>query len=305
MAVLGYGSQGRAMALNLRDSGYKVIVALKSGSRSRSRARKDGFREIYTAGKAVKNADIICFALPDHLHGKIFRKEIEKNLEPGKTLLFLHGFSVHFGYVTPPGDCDVIMIAPHGPGIMVREKFLSEKSMSAFYAIHQNHSGEARRRIFELAQSLGFGKSKLVRSNFADEAVGDTFGEQAVLCGGLSELILNGFEVLVEKGLPPENAYLEVAYQLDLIIDLIKKYGIEGMYDRISVTARVGSVASGKKIIGRSVKQRMRQLYDDIESGRFAQKLGRLNPQDVSRVRRLIKSRVPASFEKSAKKYSK
>jgi ketol-acid reductoisomerase len=197
------------------------------------------------------------------------------------------------------------MIAPHGPGIMVREKYLADRSMSAFYAVHQDYSGKALRNVFHLAKSLGFQKSRLVKSTFEDEAVGDTFGEQAVLCGGLSELVLNGFEVLVEKGLPPENAYLEVAYQLDLIIDLIKKYGIEGMYDRISVTARVGAVDSGKKIVDRSVKRRMRQLYDDIESGRFARKLERLNSESIGRVRRLIKSRVPASFEKSAKKYSK
>lgn len=303
--MLGYGSQGRATALNLRDSGYKVILGLKTRSRSRLKARKEGFHEIYTAGEAAQRADCLCFALPDHLHGKIFKAELAKNLTPGKTLLFLHGFSVHFGYVTPPQECDVIMIAPHGPGIMVREKYLTNRSMSAFWAIHQNYSGKARRMVFELARSLGFEKSRLVRSTFADEAIGDTFGEQAVLCGGLPELILNGYEVLLEKGLPPENAYLEVAYQLDLIIDLIKKYGVQGMYDRISVTARVGSAISGKEIVDQSVKKRMRRLYDDIKSGRFARKLARLKPEDISRIRRLTKTRIPASFEKSAKKYSK
>lgn len=305
MAVLGYGSQGKAVAQNLRDSGYQVIVGLKSRSRSSRLARRDGFRKVLTVSEAVGAANIICFALPDHLHQRIYKKDIEKYLEPGSTLWFLHGFSIHFGFVKPPPRCDVIMIAPHGPGIAVRDKFLGDRSLSAFYAIHQDYSGAAKRNILALSSAMGFKRSRLVKTSFEDEAVGDLFGEQAVLCGGLSELIVNGFEVLVEKGLRPENAYLEVAYQLDLIIDLIKTYGIEGMFDRISVTARYGSVTSGRKVIDQSVKKRMLKLYDEIESGKFARTLNRLEPADIVKLRRKIRRRVPGSFERAARKYSR
>lgn len=305
VAVLGYGSQGRAVALNLRDSGYGVTIGLKSRSRSAKAARRDGFRQILTVAKAVAEADIVCFALPDHLHQRIYKKDIAKNLHSNSTLWFLHGFSVHFGLISPPAKCDVIMVAPHGPGVAVREKFLGDRSLSAFYAIHQDYSGAARRNIFALASAMGFKRSRLVRTTFEMEAVGDLFGEQAVLCGGLSELIVNGFEVLVEKGLPPENAYLEVAYQLDLIIGLIKNHGIEGMFDRISVTARYGSVMSGGRVVNQSVKKRMLRLYDEIESGAFARRLNRLTARDITELRRKIHRRVPGSFEKAAKKHSK
>ncbi|UCG62515.1 MAG: ketol-acid reductoisomerase [Candidatus Zixiibacteriota bacterium] len=303
--MLGYGSQGRAIALNLRDSGYNVIIGLKSRSRSRIQARQDGFRQVFTARQAIQKADHIILALPDHLHSRIYKAEIQKFLDRGKTLVFLHGLSIHFGLIVPPKDCDVIMIAPHAPGIKVREKYLTDRSLSAFYAVYQDGSGQARRKAFALAEAIGFRRSRLVPSSFEDEAIGDLFGEQAVLCGGLPELILNGFEVLVEKGLPPEQAYLEVAYQLDLIIHLIKQYGIEGMYKRISVTARYGSALAGRKIVDASVKNRMRLLYDQIKSGKFAGKLDRLLASDIRDIRRAIKKRVPASFEKSARKYSK
>ncbi len=305
VAVLGYGSQGKAIAANLRDSGYQVVIGLKSRSRSRVRARRDGFRQIHTAREATKLAKYICVALPDHLHARIYKQDIERNLNPGATLIFLHGFSVHFGFVLPPERCDVIMIAPHAPGLAVREKYQSDRSLSAFWAVHQDYTGRSTRTAHALAAAMGFKRNRLVKTTFADEAVGDLFGEQAVLCGGLSELILNGFEVLVERGLPAENAYLEVAYQLDLIINLIKQYGIEGMFERISVTARYGSTLAGKRIIDRSVKKRMERLYEDIQSGKFARKLNRLNPQDIQALRKLIKGRTSRPFEKAAKKYSK
>ncbi len=293
------------MALNLRDSGYDVIIGLKSRSRSRNKAKKDGFSGIVTTPQAVRLASTICFALPDHLHSRIYKKDIEKNLKTQSTLMFLHGFSIHFGFVKPPSDCDVIMVAPHAPGVAVREKYLAERSLSAFYAVEQNHTGRALKTAFAVAAALGFKRSKLVKTTFEDEAVGDLFGEQAVLCGGMSELILSGFELLVKKGLPPENAYLEVAYQLDLIVDLIKQHGIEGMYDRISVTARYGSMRAGQKIIDRSAKKRMERLYDEISSGAFARKLNRLEPEDIRKLRRKIKRRVPVAFEKAARKHSK
>lgn len=302
--MLGYGSQGRALAANLRDSGYDVLVGLRSRSSGRKVARKDGFERILTVSQAAKKADILCFALPDHLHGRIFSRDILPHMKRRATLVFLHGFSVHFGFVRPPAAADVIMIAPHAPGIMVREKYLADRSLSAFYAVHQNHSGRAATVAAELARAMGFKKNRLVKTTFEKEAVGDLFGEQAVLCGGLSELVLGGFEVLVEKGLSPENAYLEVAYQLDLIISLIKRYGIRGMYDRISVTARYGSAMSGKKIIGESVKKSMLGLYDEIASGDFAKELNSLTDKDIARLNKLIKSFVNPAFDRAALKYS-
>ncbi|MFQ6008045.1 MAG: ketol-acid reductoisomerase, partial [Candidatus Zixiibacteriota bacterium] len=260
VAVLGYGSQGRAIALNLRDSGWNVIVGLRKGSKSRNMVHRDKFRQIYTISQAAAQADIVCFAFPDHLHGRVFNKEIAKNLTPKSTLWFLHGMSVHFKFVVPPDESDVILIAPHAPGVAVRENFLKKRPFTAFYAIFQDKSGAAGKTAFELAQAIGLPKRNLIPTTFEAEAIGDLFGEQVVLCGGLAALIKNGFEVLVENGIPPENAYLEVAYQLDLIIDLIKKHGIEGMFKRISVAARFGSLLSGPKIIDGSVKRRMKKI---------------------------------------------
>ncbi len=305
VAVLGYGSQGRAIALNLRDSGFPVIIGLKGRSATRKLAASDGFRNILTVAEATRAASTICFALPDHLHGRIFSREIRKNLNENSTLVFLHGFSVHFGFVLPPETCDVVMVAPHGPGVSVRQKYLTDRSLSGFYAASQDYSGRALKKASALGVAIGIRRDRLIKTTFEHEAIGDLFGEQAVLCGGLTELILNGFELLVKKGIPPENAYLEVAYQLDLIIHLIKTYGIEGMYDRISVTARYGSAKSGKKVIDKAVRKNMERLYEDIESGRFARRLNRLEPSDITQLRRLIKSRISPSFEKAALKHAK
>ncbi len=304
VAVLGYGSQGRAVALNLRDSGYNVLLGLRSRSGSRRLAQKDRFKQIDSISKAVAKSDIICFAFPDHLHGRVYKKEIEKSLRPGSALWFLHGLSIHFRFVVPPDDCDVILIAPHAPGVTVREKYLSGKPFSAFYAVYQNNSGHASGIALELAQAIGISKRSLVGTSFEAEAVGDLFGEQAVLCGGMATLIKNGFEVLVESGIPPENAYLEVAYQLDLIVDLIKQYGIEGMFKRISVTARYGSVLSGRKIIDRSVRKSMEKVYREIESGHFARKLNRLKSSDISRLNKELKDLTSPLLERAARRFS-
>jgi len=303
VAVLGYGSQGRAVALNLRDSGYDVIIGLPGRSGSRKVARNDRFSDIYTVSKAVSKANIICFAFPDHLHGRVYKREIEKSLTSNSALWFLHGLSIHFQFVKPPEDCDVILIAPHAPGVRVREKYLSGGLFSAFYAVHQNNSGQARKIIFELAKAIGITKKNLILTTFEAETIGDLFGEQAVLCGGMAALIKNGFEVLVENGIPPENAYLEVAYQLDLIIDLIKKYGIEGMFQRISVAARYGSLQAGPKIIDRSVKKRMEKVYKEIESGRFTNCLNRLSSSDISRLNKELKRLSSPLLEKAVKKF--
>jgi ketol-acid reductoisomerase len=304
VAVIGYGSQGRAVALNLRDSGYEVVVGLKSKSKSRAVAVKDRIRNITTVPKAVTQADIVCFAFPDNLHGRVFEKDIRDFLKQGATLWFLHGLSVHFGLVKPPAGVDVVLLAPHAPGVAVREKFRAEQSVSAFYAVYQNKSKKALATIFGLARALGFQKKRLVKTTFADEAVGDIFGEQAVLCGGLAMLIKYGFEVLLENGLKPENAYLEVAYQLDLIVELIKKYGLAGMFERISITAQYGSVKAGPRIIDKGVKKRMQTVYKEIETGKFTSQLDRLDPKKIKELKSALKALTHPKLEKAAKKYS-
>jgi ketol-acid reductoisomerase len=305
IAVLGYGSQGRAIALNLRDSGWNVIVGLRRGSKSRNTAHRDKFRQICTISQAVAQADIVCFAFPDHWHGRVFKKEIAKNFTPQSTLWFLHGMSVHFKFVIPPMDSDVILIAPHAPGVTVRENYLTGRLYSAFYAVFQDATGHAHKTTFQLAQAIGLPKRGLISTTFEAEAIGDMFGEQVVLCGGMAALIKNGFDVLIENGIPPENAYLEVAYQLDLIIDLIKKHGIEGMFKQISVSARYGSLVSGPGIIDRSVKERMKKVYREIESGRFPRKLNTLTPSDVLHLNRAVKILSSPALEQAAKKFSK
>lgn len=305
VAVLGYGSQGRAIALNLRDSGYDLVIGLRSGSKTRRVAKADGFTRVLTIGKAVSAAQSVVVALPDHMHGRLFKQFILPNLNSGTTLVFLHGFSVHFGFVAPPDDSDLILLAPHAPGLAVREKFLTDRDLSAFFAVGQNHSGKARQTAITLAGGIGIARKRLVKSSFESEALGDLFGEQAILCGGMAELIQSGFELLVKKGIPAENAYLEVAYQLDLIINLIKRHGIEGMYNRISVAARFGSIRSGRKVIDASVRQNMASVYEEIASGRFAKLLNKLNDKDVAKLSQTIKRRVNPDFEKMARKYSK
>ncbi|MFZ5980356.1 MAG: ketol-acid reductoisomerase [Candidatus Zixiibacteriota bacterium] len=305
VAVLGYGSQGRAVAQNLRDFGYEVLIGLKPRSRSRALAQKDGFKNIMTIAETVPQAEIICLALPDYRHAAIFVKDIEKNLKPGATLWFLHGLSVHFGLVKPPAAVDVILLAPHAPGTAVREKFLTDKSVSAFYAVAQNKSGRATKTVFALAKGIGIQKKRLVKTTFEDEAVGDIFGEQAVLCGGLAMLIKNGFEVLVENGLKPENAYLEVAFQLDLIVQLIKQYGIEGMFERISVTARYGSLLAGPRIIDKNVKKNMESVLSGIKAGKFTRNLQNLSEKELKSLKKAMKSLSHPRLEKIARKYSK
>jgi len=292
------------MALNLRDSGYPVILGLRTRSKSRQLARREGFSKISRVSEAVGQAHIVCFAFPDHLHGRVFQGDILPFLANKTTLWFLHGTSVHFSAVMPPKGVDVILIAPHAPGVAVREEFLGARSISAFYAVYRNRSRQARSTITKLAGAVGFRSSSLIKTTFEQEAVGDLFGEQAVLCGGLAMLIKSGFEVLVENGHKPENAYLEVAYQLDLIIDLIKKHGIEGMFSHISVAARYGSLEAGPMIINESVKGRMESLLKRIQSGQFTRKLNRLEEQEIAEINKALKALSNPALEKAARKFS-
>jgi len=268
ISILGYGSQGRAQALNLRDSGLEVIIGLPPKSKDRKIAVKDGFK-VFSPEKTVKNGEIISILAPDHKHKELYEQSIQKNLSPGKTLVFAHAYSLYFKQIRPPEFIDVILVAPHGPGELVRKLFLEGKGVTSFIAVKQDYSGKALDKALAYAKGIGSTRAGAILTSFEDEAIGDLFGEQAVLCGGLSELLRAGFETLVESGLSPENAYLECVYQLDLIVELIKKYGIAGMFDRISQTAEFGSYVSGKKVINR---KQMKNILSEIKNGNFARR---------------------------------
>ena len=304
IAIIGYGPQGQAWAKNLRDSGCDLVVGLGTGSPSKKIARKDKVESVMTVSDAVSGADTIIFAFPDHLHGRIFKKEIGPHLSKQAMLVFLCGYSIHFKSVIPPKSCDVVLLAPLAPGQAVRNGYLNNNGVGFFYSIYQNGSGDAKNRLGYLIRKMRINKKALIKTTFGDEAIGDIFGEQAVLCGGLSQMIKSGYETLIEAGLSSDKAYLEVAYQLDLIIDLIKKQGIEGMYHKISVAARYGSYLNGPKIIDNSVKKRMKEALREIKSGHFAKKLNSLNSEKIKQLNKNIKKMSTPSFEKSARKFS-
>ena len=268
VSILGYGSQGKAQALNLRDSGLEVIIGLPGKSKDLKTALTDGFK-VFRPHKAVQIGDIIPVLAPDHKHKELYEKSIQKNLSPGKTLVFAHAYSIYFKQIRPPEFIDVILVAPHGPGELVRKLFLEGKGVTSFIAVEQDYSGKALDKALAYAKGIGSTKSGAILTTFEEEAIGDLFGEQAVLCGGLSELLKSGFETLVESGLSPENAYLECVYQLDLIVELVKKYGIAGMFSRISQTAEYGSYVSGKKVIN---KKQMKNILSEIKNGNFTRR---------------------------------
>jgi ketol-acid reductoisomerase len=305
VAVIGYGSQGRAVARNLSDSGYSVVIGLRAGSKSKVRAKKDTQAPILSIPAAVRKADIICFAFPDHLHSRVFKRSIKANLRRSATLWFLHASSTHFGLVMPPKGCDVVLVAPHAPGDAVREAYVTDRSLSAFYGVWQNRSKQAGHTARKLAAAIGVKRQNLIKTTFQREAVGDLFGEQAVLCGGLAMLIKHGFETLVDHGWKPDNAYLEVAYQLDLIVALIKKHGIAGMLLRVSPAARLGSLEAGPKIIDQSVRERMEEQFERINSGAFAAQLENLDDKALASLKRALSKLTDPRLEKAARKFSR
>jgi len=288
IAIIGYGSQGQAQALNLRDSGLDVIIGLHQESKRKAKARRDGFA-VYPTEKAAEMGSVIAMLAPDHLHKEIFNKQIRDHLEPKDVLIFAHAFSIHFDLVIPPEFVDVILVAPHGPGELTRQRFLEKKGITSFIAIHQDYSKKAKKIALAYAKAIGATKGGAMLTTFKDEAIGDLFGEQAVLCGGLAELLKSGFETLVEDGLPPENAYLECVYQIDLIVELIKKYGIAGMFDRISRIAEFGSYLSGKRVIN---KAQMKKILARVKNGSFTKKLiqeQKTNFKDYKKIKKSYK----------------
>lgn len=269
LAVLGFGSQGHAHALNLKESGLNVIIGLYEGSKSADVARDHGF-EVYPTGEAVAKADVIMVGLPDTKQAAVFKSDIEPNLSAGKTLLFSHGFAIHFKTVVAPGDVNVVLVAPKGPGHIVRRQYLEGRGVPSLIAVDRDATGTAKDIALAWASGIGGTRAGVLETTFKEETETDLFGEQTVLCGGTSALIKAGFEVLVEAGYQPEMAYFECLHELKLIVDLINESGISGMRFSISETAKWGDVLVGPKIIDESVKDRMREALKQIQNGEFA-----------------------------------
>ena len=269
IAIIGYGSQGHAHALNLKDSGCDVIIGLYEGSKSWAKAEAQGLK-VYTAAEAAKQADIIMILINDEKQAAMYKKDIEPNLEPGNMLMFAHGFAIHFGQIVPPADVDVTMIAPKGPGHTVRSEYLEGKGVPCLVAVEQNATGKAQELALAYALGIGGARAGVLETTFRTETETDLFGEQAVLCGGVCKLMQTGFEVLCEAGYDPRNAYFECIHEMKLIVDLIYQSGFAGMRYSISNTAGYGDYITGSKIITEETKKAMKKVLSDIQDGSFA-----------------------------------
>ena len=269
IAVIGYGSQGHAHALNAKESGCHVIIGLYEGSKSWKRAEEQGF-EVYTAAEAAKKADIIMILINDELQAKMYKESIEPNLEAGNMLMFAHGFNIHFNQIVPPADVDVTMIAPKGPGHTVRSEYQAGKGVPCLVAVHQDATGKALELALAYSLAIGGARAGVLETTFRTETETDLFGEQAVLCGGVCALMQAGFETLVEAGYDPRNAYFECIHEMKLIVDLIYQSGFAGMRYSISNTAEYGDYVTGPKIITEDTKKAMKKILSDIQDGTFA-----------------------------------
>ena len=271
IAVIGFGSQGHAHALNLHESGVDVIVGLYEGSKSWNKAKEAGL-EVTTTSEAAKNADIIIILVPDEKQAKLYREEIEPYLEDENALVFAHGFNIHFKQIVPPSNVDVFMIAPKGPGHMVRRTYTEGSGVPCLIAVEQDYSGKAKDLALAYANGIGGARAGVLETTFKDETETDLFGEQAVLCGGITALIKAGFETLVEAGYAPENAYFECMHEMKLIIDLMYQGGMAAMRYSISDTAEYGDYVTGSRIITDETKKEMKQVLTEIQNGTFAKK---------------------------------
>ncbi|MCL2071859.1 MAG: ketol-acid reductoisomerase [Oscillospiraceae bacterium] len=269
VAVIGYGSQGHAHAQNLKDSGIKVIIGLYEGSRSWSKAENDGF-EVAVAAKAAEKADLIMILINDEKQADLYKNDIQPALKEGKTLAFAHGFNIHYGQITPPEDVDVIMVAPKGPGHTVRYEYQEGKGVPCLAAIHQDASGKALDTALAYAAGIGGARAGVLLTTFRQETETDLFGEQAVLCGGVTALMKAGFETLVEAGYDPENAYFECIHEMKLIVDMIYRGGFNLMRYSVSDTAEYGDYETGKRIITDETKKEMKKVLAEIQDGTFA-----------------------------------
>ena len=300
LAVLGFGSQGHAHALNLKDSGLNVIIGLYEGSKSIAVAEQKGF-EVYSTAEAVRRADIIMVALPDTKQAAAYEKDIKPNLTKGKTLLFSHGFAIHFKTVVPPKNVDVIMVAPKGPGHIVRRQYTEGKGVPALIAVYQGGSA-AKKVALAWAKGIGGTRAGVIETDFKEETETDLFGEQTVLCGGCTALVKTGFEVLVEAGYSPEMAYFECLHELKLIVDLMNEKGIAGMRFSISETAKWGDVSVGPKIVDAGVKKRMKAALKDIQSGKFAKEWVKEYKGGYKKYNALLKKDEQHAIEKTGER---
>ncbi|BDA71091.1 ketol-acid reductoisomerase [Rivularia sp. IAM M-261] len=269
IAIIGYGSQGHAHALNLKDSGMNVIVGLYPGSKSAVRAEAAGLT-VKSVSDAAAAADFIMILLPDEVQKTVYKEEIEPNLKEGNVIAFAHGFNIHFGQVVPPSNVDVVMVAPKGPGHLVRRTYEQGQGVPALFAVYQNASGQARDRAMAYAKGIGGTRAGVLETTFREETETDLFGEQAVLCGGLSALIKAGFETLVEAGYQPELAYFECLHEVKLIVDLVVEGGLATMRDSISNTAEYGDYTRGPRIVNDQTKAEMKKILTEIQTGQFA-----------------------------------
>ena len=301
LAVLGYGSQGHAHALNLRDSGCKVIIGLYPGSKSRQVAEQHGFK-VYDTAEAVRRADVIMVGLPDMKQAGVYQADILPNLAKGKALLFSHGLAIHFGLIKPHKDIDIIMVAPKGPGNMVRRLYMEGKGMPALVAVARDRSGKAKKLALAWAKGIGSTRAGVLETTFKEEAETDLFGEQAVLCGGASALVQAGFETLVEAGYQPEMAYFECLHELKLICDLMYESGIAGMRFSISETAKYGDITRGPRVINASVKREMKKILGEIQSGKFTRQWVAEYKGGLKRYKKLLKAGEQHPIEKTGKR---
>ncbi|HUB82006.1 MAG TPA: ketol-acid reductoisomerase [Bryobacteraceae bacterium] len=269
VAIIGYGSQGHAHALNLRDSGVDVVVGLYPGSKSWAKAEAAGLK-VATTADAAKSADVVMILVADHIQADLYNESIKPHMTPGKTLMFAHGFNIHFQQIAPPAGVDVSMVAPKAPGHRVRELYTEGVGVPALVAVHQNATGQALERALAYALALGCLKAGVIETNFREETESDLFGEQAVLCGGASELIRAGFETLVAAGYAPEIAYFECLHELKLIVDLIQEGGLGYMRYSVSDTAEYGDYTRGPRIVNEQTRAEMKKILSEIQSGEFA-----------------------------------
>jgi ketol-acid reductoisomerase len=298
LAVLGYGSQGHAHALNLKDSGAHVIIGLYKGSKSAAVAKQHGFK-VYETAEAVRRADVIMVGLPDMKQASVYKNDILPNLAKGKTLIFSHGLAVHFGLIKPHKDIDVIMVAPKGPGHMVRRLYVEGKGMPALVAVYQNKSKKAKETALAWAKGIGSTRAGVLQTTFKEETETDLFGEQAVLCGGASALVQAGFETLVEAGYQPEMAYFECLHELKLICDLMYESGIAGMRFSISETAKYGDITRGPRVVNKATKKEMKKILTEIQTGKFTRQWVAEYKGGLKKYNKLLKKGAAHKIEKT------
>ena len=303
VAVIGYGSQGRAQALNMRDSGVKVVVGLREGGSSWRRALEDGFKPL-TIEEAAEKGDIIHILIPDPEQPSVYQRQIKKALKPGKTLGFSHGYNIHYKTIAPPPDVDVVLMAPKAPGPRMRELYIQGKGVPALVAVGQNASGRGLDTALAMAKAVGCSRAGVIETTFKDETETDLFGEQTVLVGGVMELIRNGFEVLVNNGYPPELAYFEVCNEMKLIVDLIYEGGMAKMLKSVSDTAKYGGLTVGPKVIDSHVRRNMEEVLQKIRSGEFVESWTG-NPKAYETLEQLMKKMAEHPLEKVGERIRK